>query len=81
MFEGKLKNFKTLTYLHKTRDFCDLFKSQASRQGKSRDSLKPKFLKIFLDVFRNWKFYPRESHEVSRKNFCVPLATRPSNRE
>ena len=44
---------KKLTKLRKTHDFCDWFKSQASRQGKSRDSLKPKFLKIFLSVFRD----------------------------
>ena len=49
--------------------FCELFLA------------KTKILKIFLSVFRNWKFYPRGSREVSRKNLCVPLATRPSTCE
>ena len=53
MFEGKPKRFKKLTKLCKTRDFHDWFKSWASHQGKSQDFLKPKFLKIFLSVFRD----------------------------
>ena len=81
MFEGKLKGFKKLTYLPKTRDFHDWVKSRASRQDKSPKHLKQKFWKNFLSVFHNWKFHPWESRKVSRKNSCVPLATRPSTRE
>ena len=80
-FEGKLKKVLKTDLLCKTRDFRDWFKLRASRQGKSRDSLKPKFLKIFLSVFQDWKFYLRGSREVSHENFCVPLATRPSTHE
>ena len=80
-FKGKPKRFKKLTYLRKTHDFRDSFKMRPSRHGKSQDSLKPKFLKIFLSVFHNWKFYSQGSHEVSREDFCVPLVTRPSTHE
>ena len=52
-FEGKLKKVLKTDHLRKTRDFRDWFKSRASRQGKSWDSLKPKFFKIFLSVFRD----------------------------
>ena len=37
--------------------------------------------KKFLSVFRDWKDYPRGSHELSRENFCVPLMTGPFTRE
>ena len=80
-FEGKPKRFKKLTYLCKARDFRNWVKSRTSRHGKSQDSLKLEFLKIFLCVFCDWKFYPRKSHKVSHENFCVTLATRPSTHE
>ena len=49
--------------------------------SKSPKHLKHKFWKICLSVFRDWKFYPQGSREVSRKNLCVPLTTGTSNRE
>ena len=50
-------------------------------QGLAAKTLKDKILKNFLSVFRDWKVYPRGSRELSRKNLCVPLATRPFTRE
>ena len=57
--------------MHKTRDFRDWVKSRASRQGQSLEHLRKKFWKIYLSVFRDWKFYSWESREVCRKNFWV----------
>ena len=49
--------------MRKTRDFHDWVKSpEHSRQ---------KFWKIYLSVFRDWKFYPWESREVSHENLWV----------
>ena len=53
--------------MHKTRDFRDRVKSRASRQGQSPEHSRQKFWKIYLSVFRDWKFYPRESREVTRE--------------
>ena len=50
-------------------------------QGLAAKTLKDKILKNFLSVFRDWKVYPRGSRELSRKNLCVLLATRPSTRK
>ena len=49
--------------------------------GLSAKTLKDKIVKNFLSVFRNWKVYPRGSRELSRKNLCVTLVTRPFTRE
>ena len=54
--------------MHKTRDFRNWVKLQASRQDQSPEHSKQKFEKKFLSVSRDWKFYPRDSHEVSREN-------------
>ena len=64
--------------MRKTRDFRDWVKSL---RPVAR-TLKTKIWKIFLSVFRDWKFYPRESHEVSRENLWafswldLPLANK-----
>ena len=64
--------------MRKTRDFRDWVKSL----GPVARTLKTKIWKIFLSVFRDWKFYPRESHEVSRENLWafsrldLPLANK-----
>ena len=63
--------------MHKTRDFCDWVKLRASHQGQSLEHLRQKFWKIFLSVFRKWKFYLRESREVSRENLWVPSRLEP----
>ena len=54
--------------MRKTRDFHDWVKLRASHQGQSPEHSKQKFEKIFLSVFRDWKFYLWESREVSREN-------------
>ena len=54
--------------MRKTRDVFDWVKLRASRQGQSPEYSRQKFWKIYLSVFRDWKFYSRESHEVSREN-------------
>ena len=55
-FEGKLKNiFKKLPSLCKTRIFRGLGKSPDSRQTHPPKHFRPKFLKKFLSVFRDWK--------------------------
>ena len=63
--------------MHKTCDFRDWVKSRANRQGQSPKHLRQKFWKIFLSVFRDWKFYPGESCKVSRKNLWVPSQLEP----
>ena len=40
--------------MHKTRDFRNWVKSQASRQGQLPEHSRQKFWKIYLSVFRNW---------------------------
>ena len=40
--------------------------------GPVAGTLKTKILKNFVSVFRDWKFYPQGSREVSREYFCVP---------
>ena len=57
--------------MRKTRDFRDWVKLRASRQGQSPEHSRQKFWKIYLSVFHDWKFYPRESREVSRENLWV----------
>ena len=57
------------------------FATVTSRQGKPPKHSKSQLWKKFLSVFCGWKVYPRGSCELSRKNLCVPLATRPFTRE
>ena len=57
--------------------FRDWVKLRSSRQGQSPEHSRQKFWKIFLSVFRDWKFYPQESHEVSRENLWVPSRLEP----
>ena len=57
--------------MRKTHDFRDWVKLRASRQGQSPEHSRQKFWKIYLSVFHDWKFYPRESREVSRENLWV----------
>ena len=59
MFEGKLKSFKNWLICAKHT----IFVIDLSRQGKLPEHLRQKNLKIFLSVFRNWKFYPQESRD------------------
>ena len=59
--------------MRKTHDFRDWAKSRASRQGQLLEHSRKKFWKIYLSVFRDWKFYPWESHEVSHENLWVLL--------
>ena len=49
--------------------------------GQAAKTLKDKIVKNFLSVFRDWKVYPRGSRELSRKNLCVILTTRPFTHE
>ena len=57
------------------------FATEVSRQIHPPKDFKPKVLKKFLSVFRDWKSHLRGSRELSRENLCVPLATAPSTRE
>ena len=57
------------------------FATEVSRQVKPPKHSKTEFWKKFLTVFRDGKVYPRESHELSRENLWVTLATGPSTRE
>ena len=61
-----------MTLKRKTRIFRDRIKPRASRQGQSPEHSRQKFWKIYLSVFRDWKFYPQESRKVSRENLWVP---------
>ena len=54
------------------------FAAEVSHQIHPPKHFKPKVLKNFLSVFRDWKSYSRGSHELSRENLCVPLAIGPS---
>ena len=63
--------------MRKTHNFRDWVKSRASRQGQSLEYSRQKFWKVFLSVFRDWKFYPRESCEVSHENLWVPSRLEP----
>ena len=76
-FEGKLKRFKNWPIFCQTRVFCDWGESL----GLATKTLKDKFVKKFLSVFRDWKVYSQGSHELSRENLCVPLAIGPFTRE
>ena len=71
------KDFKNCTYYAKQAFFV----AEVSRQIHPPKHFKPKFLKNFLSVFRDWKSHLRGSRELSRKNLCVPLATGPSTHE
>ena len=80
-FEGKLKKILKTAFTVQNTRFSWLCKSPESRQIHPPKHFKTKVLKNFLSVFHNWKSYSRESHERSRENLCVPLATGPSTRE
>ena len=75
------KRFKNCPYFCQTRVFRDWRESPQSRHFKLPKHSKTKVWKIFLSVFRNWKVYPRGSHELSHQNLWVTLATRPSTCE
>ena len=68
MFEGKLKTFKNWPICAKHT----IFTTESSREKVARASCQNtqnKNLKTnFLSVFCDWKFYSRESHEVSHEN-------------
>ena len=79
--KGKTKKLlKTVFETQNTR-FSWLIQVASQSPGHPPKHFKPKDLKILLSVFRNWKSYSRGSRKLSRKNLCVPLATRPSTRE
>ena len=71
------KSFKKLSLKRKTRVFRDWNKSSISRQVKPSKHSKSQLWKNFLSVFRDWKVYPRGSHELSHENLCVTLANGP----
>ena len=75
------KDLKSRHVFAKICDFRDQVKLPASRQGKLRNTLKTRFLKIFLRVFCDWKVYPRGIHKFICENLCIPLATGPSTCE
>ena len=78
-FEEKLKKIlKKLPPLCKTRDFRDWGKSPDSRQIHLPKHFKPKVLKNFLSIFKDWKSHSQVSCKMSRKNLYVPLVTGPS---
>ena len=62
-FEEKPKCFKNWPICAKHA----IFTTELSRKQVAR-TLKTKILKNFLSVFRDWKFYPRGSHEVNCEN-------------
>ena len=74
------KVFKTALFAQNTR-FLRLNQDASKSPGPVARTLKTKILKIFLSVFRDWKFYPQGSREVSCENLCVPLVTRTSTWE
>ena len=79
--EGKTeKVLKTVFEMQNTR-FSRLKQVAIKSPRQAAKTLKDKIVKIFLSVFCGWKVYPRGSCELSRKNLCVPLATRPFTRE
>ena len=80
-FKGKLKKILKTTFTVQNMRFSRLCKSPESRQIHLPKHFKTKVLKNFLSVFRDWKSYSRGSHELSRENLCVPLATGPSTHE
>ena len=49
------------------------FAAEVSHQIHPPKHFKPKVLKNFLSVFRDWKSYSRGSHKLSCENLCVPL--------
>ena len=79
--KGKLKKFwKTVLKTQNTR-FSRLKLVANKSPGQAAKTLKDKIVKNFLSVFHNWKVYLRGSRELSCKNLCVTLATRPFTRE
>lgn len=77
------ENWKVLKTVPKARNtrFLRLNQVTCKSLGQVARHLRRNFWKIFLSVFRNWKFHPRGSHEGSHENFCVTLVTRASTRE
>ena len=71
------KDFKNYPHCAKHAFFA----AEVSRQIHPPKHFKPKDLKKFLSIFRNWKSHSRGSRELSHENLCVPLATGPSTRE
>ena len=61
------KSLKTDLFVQNTRF---LWLSQVA--SKLPEHSRQKFWKIYLSVFRDWKFYPQGSREVSRENLWVP---------
>ena len=57
------KHLKIDLYVQNTR-----FSRLNQVASKSPEHSRQKFWKIYLSVFHDWKFYPQESHEVSREN-------------
>ena len=75
------KRFKNCPYFCQTCVFRNWGESPTSRQVKPPKHSKTEFWKNFLNVFHDWKVYPRGSRELSREKLCVTLATRPFTRE
>ena len=78
--ENTEKVLKTLFETQNTR-FSQLKWVANKLPGLATKTLKDKIVKNLLCVFRDWKIYPQGSRELSRKNFCVPLAIGPFTHE
>ena len=77
----KLKKFKETVFETQNTRFSRLKQVANKSPGQVAKTLKVKIVKNFLSVFRDWKFYPRGSRELSCENLCVPLMTGPFTRE
>ena len=74
----KTKKVQKLTHFVQNTRFSRLNQIACKSPGPTTRTLERKLLKNFLSVFRDWKFHSWKSHELSRKNLCVPLTTGPS---
>ena len=81
MFEGNSKGFKNWPICAKHAIFA-IESSRMQVAKASRQNTQKNFEKFFLNVFRDWKFYLRESCKVSRENLWVPswLEPPPANK-
>ena len=75
------KDLKTAPIFAKHVFFATEVSHQQVTRSSRQNTQRQNFEKKFLSVFRDWKVYSRGSHELSRENFCVTLATGPSTRE
>ena len=67
----KLKTFKNWPICVKHTIFATESSREQVARAQSLEHSRQKFWKIYLSIFRDWKFYLRESCEVSRENLWV----------